>query len=213
MSQDIQTSKRTAKASLNRTLGERLRQSRELNNMSLSDAAKKLGYANPSALSKIEMAVGTNPPPHMLILACSKLYDVTIDYLYGLEDVMEYASHDESRKMAAFLSEQYEITRRRDMESFAAMHTRITKVESIVQGYAADADELKHAIDRMIEVNGKEWWEEVRGGSRVENSLDRVVKRGREGNAYLQRCTQLIGMACKAGNQYSLFKKVEDPCL
>ncbi len=52
-----------------RTIGERLRVARELNNLSQSEAARRLGYANPSKLSKIEAAADTNSVPLWLIHA------------------------------------------------------------------------------------------------------------------------------------------------
>ena len=44
------------KAAVVRVIGTRMREARELCNMSLSEASKRLGYANPSKLSKVELA-------------------------------------------------------------------------------------------------------------------------------------------------------------
>ena len=65
---------RHQQAELVKTIGARLKESRELCNMSLSESARQLGYANPSKLSKVENATDTRSVPFWLIPAAAKLY-------------------------------------------------------------------------------------------------------------------------------------------
>lgn len=60
-------------SALVRTIGERLREARELNNLSQSEAAKRLGYSNPSKLSKVESATDTNSVPLWLIVGAARV--------------------------------------------------------------------------------------------------------------------------------------------
>lgn len=63
-----------------KTIGARLKASRVLCNLSLSEAARRLGYANPSKLSKVENATDTNSVPLWLIRDAAELYEVSTEY-------------------------------------------------------------------------------------------------------------------------------------
>lgn len=66
-----------------KVIGTRLREARELCNMSQSVAATRFGYANSSKLAKVENATDTNSAPVWLILRASEVYEVSVDYLLG----------------------------------------------------------------------------------------------------------------------------------
>ena len=74
---------RMEQAAAVKTIGARMRQARELCNLSQSAAAKRLGYSNSSKLSKVEGATDTNSVPLWLILRAAKVYEVSIDFLFG----------------------------------------------------------------------------------------------------------------------------------
>ncbi|NOR71261.1 MAG: helix-turn-helix domain-containing protein, partial [Methylomarinum sp.] len=52
-------------------------------------AARLLGYSNSSKLAKIENSSDTDSVPFMLIHKASNVYNVSMDYLYGLSTVYE----------------------------------------------------------------------------------------------------------------------------
>lgn len=81
---------RHLQANLVRTIGERLHYAREtLCNLSQQEAARRLGYSNPSKLSKIERATDTNSIPLWVIKKAAQIYSVSIDFLFGLTEDWE----------------------------------------------------------------------------------------------------------------------------
>ena len=64
---------RQEQAAAVKTIGARMRQARELCNLSQSAAARRLGYANPSKLSKVELATDTNSVPLWLIVRAARV--------------------------------------------------------------------------------------------------------------------------------------------
>ena len=64
--------------------GARLREAREIADMSLTEAATALGYSQPVQLSLMES--GARMPTLRIIVACAKLYGTTTDFLAGLTD-------------------------------------------------------------------------------------------------------------------------------
>lgn len=76
------SSTRIEQVAAGETIGARMREARELCNMSQSAAARRLGYSNPSKLSKVEGATDTNSVPLWLIVRAASVYEVSIDYLW-----------------------------------------------------------------------------------------------------------------------------------
>ncbi len=64
-------------------IGGKLRELRTEEGLTQEVLAKELQISR-SALSMYE--IGANQIPHELILAIAKFFDVSVDYLYGLED-------------------------------------------------------------------------------------------------------------------------------
>lgn len=70
-----------ARNALNRTIAKRLIEARELAGLRLYDAAQYLGIPH-KLLEKLENAHIPNPPP-IVICNAAKLYDVSVDFIYG----------------------------------------------------------------------------------------------------------------------------------
>lgn len=71
---------------LSKIFGARMRIARELCGLNQTEAAHRLGYANPSKLNKVELASDTNSVPFWLIPRAAEVYQVSSDYLLGLAD-------------------------------------------------------------------------------------------------------------------------------
>ena len=108
-----------------RTIGERMRQARELCNLSQSEAARRFGYANPSKLSKVEAAIDTNSVPLWLILNASRLYDVSVDFLFGITDDWESGL---PRGSPAWLLDAWNKMRLRDIGLLDRVHSEAATV-------------------------------------------------------------------------------------
>lgn len=153
-------------------IGARLREAREMNNFSLSEAARRLGYSNPSKLSKVENATDTNSVPVFLIRDAAELYDVSTDYLFGLADDWETGI---PRGMTGWLADRWEQLRRRDVAAMAALGARIDTCATLIPCLAADAREVLEAIRRLEALN-PDSWPEIRGGSKLTAAAERLER-------------------------------------
>ena len=112
------SSTRLEQAAIVKTIGTRMRQAREMCNLSQSAAAKRLGYANSSKLSKVENATDTNSVPLWLILRAAKAYEVSVDYLFGATDDWEISARmTQEREVSPWLWDAMERARLRDPSS------------------------------------------------------------------------------------------------
>lgn len=126
-----------------RTIGQRMREARELCNLTQSEAARRLGYANPSKLSKVEAATDTNSVPLWLIHGASKLYEVSVDYLFGITDDWETGV---PRGTQAFLLDAWEKMRERDLLALDRLHREVVAVSGGTGAMLCAVKELSAAI-------------------------------------------------------------------
>jgi transcriptional regulator with XRE-family HTH domain len=126
-----------------RTIGQRMREARELCNLTQSEAARRLGYANPSKLSKVEAATDTNSVPLWLIHSASKLYEVSVDYLFGITDDWETGV---PRGTQAFLLDAWQKMRERDLLALDCLHREVVAVSCGTRAMLCAVKELSAAI-------------------------------------------------------------------
>ncbi|TYC61336.1 XRE family transcriptional regulator [Zoogloea oleivorans] len=163
---------RHAQAELVKTIGLRLKASRELCNLSLSEAARRLGYANPSKLSKVENATDTNSVPIRLIRDAARIYEVSTEYLFGLSDDFEAGV---PRGMTPHLLDQWDRMRSRDLQALIALQKKIEAATSVIPTIQRDAQNVIDAINRLTDLNGDEFLE-LRGGSILTAAANRLKK-------------------------------------
>ncbi len=158
---------------LARLIGERLREARVMAGMGQIEAAKRLGYANSSKLSKIEGGKSSEVLP-WLIKRAGWLYDVSTDYLLGNSATMERGDVDHAalREMHAFLMAASERHRARDVLTLQRLHARIAEIETLLLQAVA----MTQAADEArMKVEQQEEWQEVRGGSRWAEATSRAA--------------------------------------
>ena len=145
-------------AELVRVFGERMRRARETMNISLTEAAKRLGYANPSKLSKIENASDTVSIPLWIIPRAAEVYKVSIAFLFGETEDFEASPAlaiqreiaEETYRDALRISAQYAAISRASQNIMAR---RIASVENAVRGPLAIAKELAETVHLFRERN------------------------------------------------------------
>ncbi len=197
------SSTRIEQAAVVKTIGARMREARELCNMSQSAAAKRLGYSNPSKLSKVEGATDTNSVPLWLIVRAASVYEVSIDYLFGCSDYWEAGSRmTQERETSAWLFDTWEKARRRDMETLRKLHNKVEAMEEAIATMLAASDETGAALERFIELNPE--FEDMKAGSRLTGSIGRAADAAKNAKARMTRFRLECSIAAADTNQLSL---------
>lgn len=166
---------RKEQAAMVRTIGERMRQARELCNLSQSAAAKRLGYANPSKLSKVESATDTNSVPLWLIRKAAEVYEVSVDYLFGFTDDWECGARmTQEREVSSWLARAWNDGRERDLLALKQLNDRMAVLRDAVAVGIAMTREADAALERFAQLN-PEFAEDMRGSNRLVNSVKNAV--------------------------------------
>lgn len=169
-------------AALVRTIGERLRQARELSCLSQSEAARRFGYSNPSKLSKVESATDTNSVPLWLVCAAAKVYEVSVDYLFGIVNDWETGV---CRGAQHWMLDAWQKMRERDMSALDRVHVEVTTVATTTSDLIGAVSGLSGAVSAFQTLN--EEWEDMRGGATLVARLARLEVIARDAEAKLRK--------------------------
>lgn len=195
---------RIEQAKIVRVVGQRMREARELNNMSQVMAARRLGYSNPSKLSKIESASDTNSVPLWVIARAAKLYEVSIDFLMGASSDWESGARmTQEREVSGWMLEAWERYRQRDMEVLRVFHNKIEAIEELITVMSSAALEASNGLERFSELNPA--FEDMRGGSRLVSGVSKVKEAAELARAKMKRFRKECSIAATETNQLTLF--------
>lgn len=175
-------------------IGRRMRESREeLAGFSQIEAAKLLGYSNSSKLAKIEGATDTNSVPLLTILRAAQVYEVSIDFLFGVADDWERDPQlCRERAIGRWLYEHLDRARTRDVAIFAELAQRIEIATAQITQLANGAERASSAFDRFADINPT--FPDLIGGARLQTSLSALDDAGRKARAALRRLNLDLGL-------------------
>lgn len=177
---------RHEKAAAVKVIGTRMRQARELCNMSLSEAARRLGYANPSKLSKVEGGTDTNSIPMWLLLDASSLYEVSMDYLCGMSSDWEVTdAMAREREVSAWARGALEKMRAQEMLALKKLHDKLEFIGGSVAAMLDASTSAHDALRRFAELNPG--FDEMRGGAKLVAMVDRSGDVAAEASGRLNR--------------------------
>lgn len=200
---------RPEQAKIVRTIGERMREARELCNLSQSEAARRLGYATPSKLSKIEKATDTNSVPLWVIVRAAKLYGVSVDFIFGVSKDWEADTrkHPE-RDMSKWLLDAIEAQRQRDMKVILNLFQRLNELDDCSAEMLQRVLLVDEAFTKFTALNPT-FFDEMKGGASLKFAIDRSV----ESAKYQSMQLKVLHDRCRAGSretpQLSLFDPEE----
>jgi len=196
-------------AAIVKTIGQRMRQARELCNLSQVEAARRFGYSNPSKLSKIEGATDTNSVPLWIIVRAASLYEVSIDFLFGASDDWETGARmTQEREVSQWMFSAWEASRRRDMEILRLIHNKVEAMDESVAAMVASGIEAHAALTRFHELNPS--FIDMRAGSRLEGAVARVKDAADAARARMKRFRCECSMAATETNQLKLFAQQQN---
>ena len=143
---------RHAQADLAKTIGARMRTARELCGLSQIEAARLLGYSNPSRLSKVESAFDAKSVPLWLLRAAAVLYEVSLDYLLGLTEEWESGA-GVSRSTQGWVLQFWEKCRLRDLATVEKVHREVVVAAGHLDAVLSAVRELSLATSAYRERN------------------------------------------------------------
>ena len=194
---------RQEQAAAVKTIGARMRQARELCNLSQSAAARRLGYANPSKLSKVELATDTNSVPLWLIVRAARVYEVSVDFLFGATDDWEVGARmTQEREVSAWMLDTFDKLRQRDMETLKRLHDRVQTLTDAVAVMLAASEDASVALARFAELNPA--FEEMRAGSRLVSAVERASDSAKAAKTKMERFRMECAVAAPQTHQLSL---------
>ncbi len=194
---------RQEQAAAVKTIGARMRQARELCNLSQSAAARRLGYANPSKLSKVELATDTNSVPLWLIVRAARVYEVSVDFLFGATDDWEVGARmTQEREVSAWMFDTFDKLRQRDMETLKRLHDRVQTLTDAVAVMLAASEDASVALARFIELNPD--FEDMPGGARLLSAVGRASGAAKGAKAKMARFRVECVLAAADTHQLSL---------
>lgn len=169
-------------AAIVRTIGQRMREARELCNLSQTAAAKRLGYSNPSKLSKVESATDTNSVPLWVIVAAARVYEVNIDWLFGVSNDWEIGS---PRGTTSWLLDRWEEARERDLLALDKLNTRVTAVAEAVGAMVAASRRMGDSLSAFRARNGE--FDDMPASAPVVHRLARLEAAAREAEVRMRK--------------------------
>lgn len=182
-----------AQTKLIKIIGSRMREAREMSGLSQKQAADLLGYANSSKLAKIEGATDTRSVPLQTILKAAELYQVSVDFIFGIADDWERDPQlCRERAIGRWLYERLDRARTHDIAIFAELAHRIEIATAQITHLADGAEQARLAFDRFADINPT--FPDLIGGARLQASLSALDDAGRKARGALRRLNLDLGL-------------------
>ncbi|WKJ91351.1 hypothetical protein QZJ86_04270 [Methylomonas montana] len=155
------------KADIVKTFGQRMTMAREMCGLSGLQAAELLGYMNSSKLSKIEHASDGETIPPFLPYKASIVYQVSMDYLFGLSDFWDrnpVTAQEQQIKRAL-----EEVTAEEN-NAIRNLFDQLSVVEQAAEVAFNRFGEIKKIVNRFRELNPE--FDELKLGAKLLRVVD-----------------------------------------
>lgn len=157
---------RSEQAQIVKTLGERMLAARELNGFSQQQAAELFGYANSSKLAKIEAASDTNSVPLWLIPKAAEVYQVSIDYLFGVSDCWDREPvAAQEQKIGQWLEDRWQEVKDVQDHAFKALHDKQAELSAAIDRTLRRSKDNLECVEQVRKMNGE--FDHLRGGAKL----------------------------------------------
>jgi transcriptional regulator with XRE-family HTH domain len=162
----VQQSQGTKQAEIVKTFGARMVQARELCGYSQKKAAKLLGYGNSSKLAKIEGASDTNSVPLWLIPKAAEVYEVSIDFLFGVSECWQrdpVAAQEQC--VGQWLETHWKRVQEVQDGAFKALHAKQVELSESIDCTLRRSKENLECLDHVRKHNKA--FDDLRGGAKL----------------------------------------------
>lgn len=152
-----------------RTFGGRMREARELCGYSQIKAAKLLGYQNSSKLAKIEGATDTNSIPLWIITKSSRVFDVSVDFLFGMvggDDWERDPIVSQQRHIGGWLHDVWDKAKIAEVNAIRMLHNKLITVERVASRLTVRSQENLDMLKKVQELNPGVF-DELKGGAKL----------------------------------------------
>lgn len=179
-----ESSHQAERASLAFEFGQRMRQAREMVNISQDELARRIGHANKSKITRLEAGYADAEPGGLLVRKISVALGVNPGYLLGVDDDIEANPVIFATRMVA---DALARSREQDLVRFSALFAAVNIAASGIERMAAMADDVVRAYERIALDDA---FQDIRGGSRLDAAVGNLAGAGaiaRESMARLGR--------------------------
>lgn len=151
-----------------KVFGRRMKEARELCGLSGLEAAERLGYMNSSKLSKIEHASDGETIPPFLPYKASIVYQVSMDFLYGLSDDWQ---RDPIISQQCQIQRALEQVSTEENNAIRNLFDQLSVVEQAAEVAFNRFGEIKKIVNRFRELN-PEFDEKLKLGAKLLRVVD-----------------------------------------
>lgn len=151
----ISLRERADEAELLRVFSARMVEARRLAGISQMDAANAFGYPNSGVLSRIENGYFQDRKiPLLLPLKASRLYGVSVDYLFGLAEFYENSPQELLEGFVArSVLDEWQRLRNQDMAAILRLCREVREVSEGLRELCALEGRMREAVIRLVDHN------------------------------------------------------------
>lgn len=150
-------------------IAKRLKEAREIANISVKNAAHQLGFKTQSALFKIEK--GLIKPSINLIIDAAQLYDVSVDFIFGLNDDWEKSLYcRQQRDSNSWIIHAINKNNNEVLQTLNIIKNKLYNLVEISHFLALKTKETNDAFLRLVELN-KDDFLDLKGGAKLEKLI------------------------------------------
>jgi len=202
---------KSEKIALFKVIGTRMKEARNLTGLTQKKAAEKLKYANSSKLAKIEKASEGEAPSIFTLFRASKLYSVSLDFLYGESGDWERDPIvSQERQIGAMLYEASSNAIAKQMTIIGLFCKKQAVTEKNLSKFKGRVDDIQGAFNHMKELNPNcedEW----KGLAKVQRLIIEAVEEAAGIDRELKRNKIMADMAKSTEDvNMDIFKEGEE---
>ncbi|MDI1277290.1 hypothetical protein [Methylobacter sp.] len=168
-----------------KTISSRLKEARALTSLAQHEAAQLLSIPT-NQLEAWELGINISPIPFRVIEDASKLYDISIDWLFGLTEDWELCPEiRKERNFAAHLQKLFAEVQAKTIAEQIQKDCQIAALSGAVTALSPAIRAIYDAILKLWELNPE--FDEMKGGALVIHTLDKADKTAHEATCQMVR--------------------------